>query len=385
MRFKEYRGLGRMRLVPIQYVKAGTFLAKTIYDDRGTVLLREGVKLTENYIKRVTQLGMFSIYINDEYSEKNVEDIIKPELRQKAVRTIKETFYSFEKFNLNTTRSNMQDKKYIIEKQKYFKSISEIVQEIMEEILSRKNVLINIVDIKSLDNYTYQHSVNVAVLSLVLGIQLQLDRKKLYDLCLGALIHDIGKALIPDEILQKKDKLTKEEFDIVREHTLRGYDFLKGSVDISATSRIIALEHHEREDGKGYPEMRKDEEINDLAKIVAVSDVYDALTSDRPYRKAMSPNDAIEYIMANGQTQFNYEVVKAFSKCIVPYPEGTLVRLSNGEIAVVEEVFPNFVLRPKVKIINKKNDKGENLYRDLREELEIVISGLQYEVEDEKG
>jgi len=373
-----------MRLVPIQYAKAGSFLAKTIYDDRGSVLLREGVKLTDNYIKRVMQLGIFSMYINDEYSEKNVEDIIKPELRQKAVKTIKETFYSFEKFNLNTTQSNMQDKKYMAEKHSYFQAIGDIVKEIMEEILCKKAVLINIVDIKSLDNYTYQHSVNVAVVSLVLGIQLQLDRKKLYDLCLGALVHDIGKALVPEEILKKNDKLTEEETNIVREHTIRGYDFLKGSVDISAPSRIIALEHHEREDGKGYPDKRKDEEINDLAKIVAVADVYDALTSDRTYRKAMSPNDAVEYIMANGQTQFSYEVVKAFSKCIVPYPEGTLIRLSNGEIAVVEEVYPNFILRPKVKVINKKNEKGEDLYRDLRTELEIVISGLQYEVTDEK-
>jgi HD-GYP domain len=371
-----------MRLVPIQYVKPGSFLAKTIYDDRGTILLREGVQLTENYIKRVVQLGMFSMYINDEYSGKNVEDIIKPELRQKAVRTIKDTFYSFEKFNLNATKNNMQDKKYILEKQNYFKSISEIVKEIMEELLCRKTVLINIVDIKSMDNYTYQHCVNVAVLSLTLGIQLQLDRKKLYDLCLGALIHDIGKALVPETILKKGDKLTEEETGIVREHTKKGYDFLKGSVDISATSRIIALQHHEREDGKGYPDMRKNDETNELAKIVAVADVYDALTSDRPYRKAMSPNDAIEYIMANGQTQFSYEVVKAFSRCIVPYPEGTIVRLSNGEIAVVEEVYPNFVLRPKVKIINKKNENGEAIYRDLRDELEIVISGLQYEVPD---
>lgn len=369
-----------MRLVPIQYVKAGSFLAKTIYDDRGAILLREGVQLTESYIKRVKMLGMFCMYINDEYSEKEVEDIIKPELRQKAIKSIKDTFYSFEKFNLNTGKSSIQDKKLITEKQNYFKSINEIVREITEELIGRKNVLINIVDIKSLDSYTYQHSVNVAVLSLVLGIQLQLDKKKLYDLCLGALIHDIGKALIPNDILLKNDKLTEEEANIVREHTEKGYDFLKGSVDISATARIIALQHHEREDGNGYPDKRKNDEINQLAKIVAVADVYDALTSDRPYREAMSPNDAVEYIMANGQTQFDYEVVKAFSKSIVPYPEGTLVRLSNGEIAVVEEVYPNFTLRPKVKIINKKNEKGEDLYRDLRDEWEIVISGPQYEV-----
>jgi HD-GYP domain-containing protein (c-di-GMP phosphodiesterase class II) len=366
-----------MRLIPIQYVKAGSFLAKTIYDDRGAVLLREGVKLTDSYIKRVMQLGMFSMYINDEYSSKEVDDIIKPELRQKAIRSIKETFYSFEKFNLNVGKNTFKDKAIMAEREKYFKSIGDIVKEIMEELLCKKTVLINIVDIKSVDNYTYQHSVNVAVLSLVLGIQLQLTKKQLYDLCLGALIHDIGKALIPDEILQKKGELTEEETNIVREHTTRGYDFLKGSLDISPSSRIIALQHHEREDGKGYPEKRKGDETNELAKIVAVADVYDALTSDRPYRKALSPNDSVEYIMAGGEKQFSYEVVKAFSKSIIPYPEGTIVRLSNGEIAVVEEVYPNFPLRPKLKVINKSQ---EEVYRDLRYELEIVINGLEYEI-----
>lgn len=369
-----------MRLVPIQYVKSGSFLAKSIYDDKGAVLLREGVKLTDNYIKRIMQLGIFSMYINDEYSEKEVEDLIKPELRQKAIKTIKDTFYSFDKFNSTSSKNIMDDKKLATEKQNYFKSIGEIVMEIIDELLGRKTVLINVVDIKSLDNYTYQHSVNVAVLSLVLGIQLQLNKKKLYDLCLGALIHDVGKALISNDILLKTDKLTNEEINVIREHTLKGYDFLKGSIDISSIARIIALQHHEREDGKGYPEGRNGDEINELAKIVAVADVYDALTSDRPFRKAMSPNDAVEYIMANGQTQFDYEVVKAFSKTIVPYPEGTVVRLSNGEIAVVEEVFPNFTLRPKVKIIKKKDEKGEDIYIDLRSELGLVISAPEYEV-----
>lgn len=376
-----------MRLVPIEYVKAGSFLAKTIYDDRGGVLLREGVKLTENYIKRVMQLGMFSMYINDEYSEANIEDIIKPELRQKAVKAIRDTFYSFEKFNMGMSlgKANKDDEKKIItEKQNYFKSINEVVKDIMEELVGRRNVLINIVDIKSLDNYTYQHSVNVAVLSLILGIQLQLNKDKLYDLCLGALIHDIGKALVPKEVLLKNDKLTEEEFEIVKEHTKKGYDFVKGSTDISSPARIIALQHHEREDGMGYPEGRSREEINELAKIVAVADVYDALTSDRTYRKALSPNDAVEYIMAHGQTQFSYEVVKAFARCIVPYPEGTIVRLSNGEIGVVIEVFPNFPLRPKLKMINKNDEKEEDRYIDLRYEWKLVIEGPVYDVEKDE-
>lgn len=372
-----------MRLVPIECVREGSYLAKTIYDNEGRVLLREGVMLNDIFLRRIKLIRISSIYINDEYSDNVIEDIIKPELRQKAIKTVKDTFVSFEKYSLYSSRSNnlSKEKDFIKEKQKYFQSIGDIATNIMDEILSQKNVLINVVDIKSLDNYTYQHSVNVAVLSLVLGLQLQLNKYELYTLCLGALIHDVGKALIPKEIIQKYDTLTDSEYHIVMEHAQKGYDYLKGSHDISAPARIIALQHHERLNGQGYPDGRKGTDINKLAKIVGIADVYDALTSDRPQRRALSPNDALEFVMASGGTLFDYDMVLAFSKAVVPYPEGTLVRLTNTDIAVIEENHPNFPLRPKIKIV-KTNDPAriKNAHVDLMNELGLVIAGVQYEV-----
>jgi HD-GYP domain-containing protein (c-di-GMP phosphodiesterase class II) len=194
-----------MRLVPIECVREGTYLAKTIYDNDGRVLLREGVLLNDLLIRRIKLIKIFSVYINDEYSDNVIEDVIKPELRQKAVKTIRDTFVSFEKYTLYSSKANNTNKEsdLIKEKQKYFQSIGNIADSILEELLSNKNVLINVVDIKSLDSYTYQHSVNVAVLSLVLGLQLQLSKFELYSLCLGAMIHDIGKVFVPKEIIQK--------------------------------------------------------------------------------------------------------------------------------------------------------------------------------------
>lgn len=370
-----------MRLIPVESVEEGTYLAKTIFDDNGRALLREGVKLTPLLINSIKKVNIRSIYINDEYSEGRIEDLIKPELRQKALSTIKSTFYSFEKYNLYSEKTPENQKAHMREKQEYFKSIGDIADQVVEEILSNKNVMINMVDIKSLDNYTYQHCVNVAVLSLVLGIQIGLNRDELMNLCMGALVHDIGKTLIPRSILEKRGKLTEKEFEIVKEHTTRGYDYLKDGVELTAPSRIIALQHHERENGRGYPEGRKSKNINRFAKIVAIADVYDALTSDRPYRKAMCPNDAVEYIMANGQNLFDYKMVKAFSKAVVPYPEGTLVRLSNGQIAVVEEVYPNYILRPKVRIIDTQSKKLTEEVIDLRTNLSVVIEGIKYKIE----
>ncbi|MCB2290387.1 HD-GYP domain-containing protein [Clostridium sp. CS001] len=372
-----------MRLVPIEVAKPGDCLAKTIFDDDGRVLLREGVALTDAFLIRIKRLQIFSIYINDEYSETIIEDVIKPELRQTAIKAIKETFYSFEKYSQYSSSASFNEKKFAKEKQSYFESIGSIAKDIIDEIISKKNVMINLVDIKSLDNYTYQHSVNVAVISLVLGVQLQLNQNELYTLCMGALIHDIGKVLIPKDIALKPGPLTDEEFRIMKMHTTKGYDYLKGCLEISAPSRIIALQHHEKVNGTGYPDNLKDISINRFARIVAIADVYDALTSDRPYRKAMSPNDAVEYIFSHGDTQFDFEMVKVFAKAVVPYPPGTLVRLNTGEIAVVTDVFPNLALRPQVKVIKKglaNNSKEVGTNVSLIKHLGIVIQNVEFDI-----
>jgi len=370
-----------MRLVPIEFAKPGDCLAKTIFDDDGRILLREGVVLTDIFLIRIKRLQIYSIYISDEYSEVIIEDVIKPELRQNAIKAIKETFYSFEKYSLYSNNSNFNENKFAKEKQSYFESIGNIAKDIIDEIISKKNVMINLVDIKSMDNYTYQHSVNVAVISLVLGVQLQLNQKDLYTLCMGALIHDIGKVLVPKDIILKPGPLTDEEFMTIKQHTTKGYDYLRGCLDISASARVVALQHHEKIDGRGYPDNIKSKSINKFARIVAIADVYDALTSDRPYRKAMSPNDAVEYILAHAGIQFDYEMVLAFSKAVVPYPPGTLVKLSTGDIGVVTEVFPNFALRPQIKILKSgtgaKSQQVDSII-SLVKKLDIVIMNIEF-------
>ncbi|QIB27338.1 HD-GYP domain-containing protein [Caloranaerobacter azorensis] len=368
-----------MRFMPVVYVREGAKLGKHIYDDDGRILLKKGATLTKKILNRINEMGIRSVYIDDEFSDTELEDIIKPELRNKAISAVKETFAHFEKFSRYISENPMQNKHQIKKlnqkKDEYLQFLGKISEEIINDILSNKHVIVNLIDIKSTDNYTYQHCINVAVLSLVLGIEMKLNKGELKNLCLGAMLHDIGKTIIPKEILLKNGKLTKEEFEIIKEHTTKGYDYLKTSIDIPGTARIITLQHHEKVDGSGYPQGLSDSEINKLAKIVAIADVYDALTSDRPYRQAMPPNEALEYIYANGGSHFDFEMVKTFSSKIIPYPIGTLIKLSNGEIAVVEDIIPNFPLRPKIRIISNHNEK----VIDLMKEKNLVITGIQYE------
>lgn len=371
-----------MRLVPLECVRENSLLGKNIYDSDGRILLRAGVTLTDVRLRRIKDLKIFSVYIIDEYSTAEIEDIIKPELRQKSISVIKETFGDIERIASTHTFDKRSAKDYSAKEQEYFDSISSIADELLENILSNKNLLVSLVDIKSMDNYTYAHCVNVAIISIILGISLNLSRQHLNYLCFGALVHDIGKAFIPHEILQKPGKLTPEEFEVIKKHPKYGYDFLNKSYSSSISSHIkmIVLQHHERFDGKGYPDGITGPNISYLARIVTIADVYDALTSDRPYKRAMCPSDALEYLMSNAGTLFDFDMLNVFCKVIIPFPQGTIVSLSNGDVGIVEKTFPNFPLRPLVKIV--KSDKSDTIGSELSliENLSIVISNVRYEV-----
>lgn len=370
-----------MRLVPIQSTKEGSILAKTIYDGEGRVLLKEGIELKDTLIKKIEELNIYTIYINDKYSDTVIEDIIKPEIRQKAVKQIRDVFYNLDDYNKN---ENIYEGQNLYKRsEKDFQSVQYVARELIEEILSRKNIMIGLVDIKSFDDYTYQHSVNVAVISLIIGIKMNFHKYELFDLCIGALLHDIGKVFVPSEILNKPGDLSEEERKVIEEHTKNGYEYLKGSYDVSVPARIVALQHHERVGGQGYPYGREGERISILSKIVAVADVYDAMTSTRVYRNALSPNEVLEYIMANGGIEFDYKVVQAFSKVVIPYPLGSLIRLSNNDIGVVTMVHSEMPLRPDVKIVYSKNKEHMDTILELSKENSIVIECLVYEVPED--
>lgn len=373
------KGRVNMRLVPINCIKEGSFLAKTIYDTNGRILLAKDFKLTKAVLKKIEQNGIISLYINDGYSDNEIEDNVKPELRQRAIKTIKNNFDCLVKYSRDGSGGNNRNKD-IKTRYQCLDEITKVASEIIEELLSQKNVLINLVDIKSMDNYTYEHSINVTILALILGIELGYDKKRLLDLAVGAMLHDMGKVFMPGEILQKNGKLSENEFAIVKQHPVDGYEYVRNGFDISILSRNIILQHHEKVDGTGYPDGFKGEKLHDYVKIVTIADVYDALTSDRPYRRAMSPNEAMEYLMGTADRHFDYKMVCKFIKKIVPYPEGTLVRLSNGCIGVVKNTNPEAPLRPYVKVVRGVNGIDNNLYIDLMKENNIVIECIQYDV-----
>lgn len=338
-----------MRLIPSSCLKEGMKVGKSLYGSKGELLLQQGAILKQNYINRIVEMGYSGLYVEDKETEDiEVVEAISHNLRMKTVQTIKNTFIDVE-----AGKPINQQKQ---------KQISEMITNIIEEILENRNTVFNMVDLKSFDDYTYYHSVNVTVLSVTLGIGMGLGQQDLHKLGLGALLHDIGKIFIPKEILNKPGKLTNDEYEKIKEHAFLGYKYLKENFDIPITSYVSALQHHERYDGNGYPNKLKGKGISLFGRIMTVADVYDAMTSDRPYRKGLLPSEAVEHIMAGTGSMFDPEVVDVFLKKVAPYPVGTKIKLSDGRIGFVAENYIGFGLRPRVKIVQENGCLVEEYY-----------------------
>lgn len=369
-----------MRLVPIRCVRANSYLGQTIYDNNGNPLLKSDAKLTDKLLEQLKKIDVISVYIKDEYTDDEIRDVIKPELRQKSISIVKNSFSNIEKLYQDHARSKSYEDyiNALKQKEQIINELNRIARELVDNILQNNNVLINLVDLKSMDNYTYQHSVNVATISIIIGLAKKLSKEDLYALALGALLHDIGKVFIPKEIIQKKDKLTSEEYEIIKTHPQKGYDYLKNTDNLPLISKMIILQHHEIIDGTGYPNGISKNKIQKLVNIVSIADVYDALTSNRPYREPMCPNDAFEYILANAGKMFFIDLVSVFSRVIVPYPKGTIVKLSNGDIGIVDSYYSEYPLRPTVKILKSTQKCNEGSIIDLERNLSLVISNIEF-------
>jgi HD-GYP domain-containing protein (c-di-GMP phosphodiesterase class II) len=319
-----------MRYINIEKVESGMVLAKEVFDDDGRVLLAANTILTKEYIIRLSIRGYQGVYIEDELSRGiQIDEVISIELRNEGAKAVKEG-------NIDSLKSIAKD----------------IVSQLLEK---DKSISLDIKDLRTYDNYTYKHSVNVAVISTIIGIYLSYDEESLYELCLAALMHDIGKTKIDPGIINKPGRLSMMEYRIVQEHARYSYDILDENYLISARTKQAVLHHHENEDGTGYPDRLVGDEIPPYAKIIHVADVYDALTSKRPYKKPYALSEAIEYLMGGSNVLFDRKAVEAFLEAVPVYAKGIDVLMTNGERAIVVSNTSN-PLRPIVRLVDSGKD-----------------------------
>ena len=233
-----------------------------------------------------------------------------------------------------------------------------LVDEISGSVTRNASAMLSLARLKNKDDYTYMHSVAVCALMVALGRQLGLEGEELRSVGMAGLFHDIGKVGIPNRILNKPDRLTDEEFEIVKQHPAKGWEILKASYDVNETALDVCLHHHERVDGGGYPEKLSGEALSVSARMGAVCDVYDAITSERCYKHSWEPAVALRKMAEWRQGQFDEMIFQAFVKTVGIYPTGTLVKLQSGRLGVVTDQTDGGLLKPKVKIFFSGKSQG---------------------------
>ncbi len=315
-----------MRYIKIEDAKPGMQLAYNMYDEDGHTLICSGSVLSEYYLKRLMDYGFDGVYISDELSDDiMIEPVITPELRTEGLVQVRNS-------NIDGCRG--------------------VARKIVEQILNNEALSLDLTDLRSFDGYTYAHSVNVAVVSCIIGLGMKLSGDDLEQLVMAGLLHDLGKLVIPHEILNKPSRLTPEEYEVMKSHASLSYELIKERWDISAQVKAAVLYHHENEDGSGYPAGKESDELSIFTKILHVADVYDALVSKRPYKDPYCPYEACEYLMGGGGIMFDSRVVGALLLHVPFYPKGTQVRLSDGRDGIIVENSGTRNLRPLLRLLD---------------------------------
>lgn len=310
----------------------GMILAADIVNDYGAVILYQNSKLDEYSINRLTKLGLSFVKVFKDYEFKEKKQKVIEAQYNNSLEEFKEVIW-----DISCGRTLEIDR------------ISDISRNLGNNFDSINDLILCLGKVRSVSEYTYSHSLNVSLLCSLLGSWLNLSHIQIEQLSYCGLLHDIGKSKIPPEILNKPDALSTKEFNEIKKHPVTGYKLLEQNDKISKDIALGVLMHHEREDGSGYPFGLVSGQIHFYAKVLAVADIFDAMTSNKVYRKRRPPFDVLEMYESEYLTKCDASIMLTFLKHIASYYIGNMVRLSDNTIGEIVYINPNRISRPLIK------------------------------------
>ena len=356
-----------MQRVSVGFLEAGMVAARNVHSAEGRLLVTKETVLSEAMVANIQKTSLGSIYVrNPLFQDIEAEEVVTEDNRRKAVMALKSAVTAYQK----TKVLDIQP-------------LKKVLRELVVEIIRNRDSMIHQLDMRTYQDYIYAHSVNTCVLSVLIAVNLDYPEGKLTDLALGTMLHDIGMMMLPDALLMKMGNLTPEESKQVQQHPEDGFNILRTVREIPITVAHIAYQHHERVDGKGYPRNLTADKILEFAKVAAVADTFDALVSDRPYRKGMVPHEAYEVMMALADSYVDRDILHLFLTHVAIYPVGAVVQLDNGQHGVVTKVLPRLQIRPQVRLLTDQqgNLLSEQTEIDLTQHLTLMISRVLKEKE----
>lgn len=349
-----------MKLVSVNDLSGAEVLWKDILDYEGKVLLSAGTVLNKNHIKKLKDNDIYAIRIEGNYNFN-----LKWQFRDQYMQALKSSVIK----NVPILFDNLIDGDYA-NSYRYIEDVYSIV----DYIIHQGTITTNLFEIKSYDDYTYVHCVDTCIMATFLGYSMNIDKNKLRNLAVAALLHDIGKTKIPTSIINKKGRLSNNEFEIIKKHPMYGKQLLQDMNKFLPDIIRGIAEHHERFDGKGYPLGIKGYNICKFARIISICDVFTAVSANRSYRQRFSPSDAYKLILSSSGTAFDPTLVKHFRQTFFVYPLGCRLKLSNGLEGIVVEQNKSFPDRPIIRIINPDCPLGTHpFYMDLLKETTLTI------------
>ncbi|EDS77726.1 HD domain containing protein [Clostridium botulinum C str. Eklund] len=351
-----------MRLEFVDNLKEKEVLAKDILSSTGEILLKSGVEIESFMIPKLKRYGVFMVYVKDDrFSDIIEDDNVLTELKQTTLEIMPNLFNDLLEGDTKVLARSMSK-----------------MDNLIEQIINQNSINVSLYEVKTYDNYTYIHCVDTGIMSVYLGNCLNLGTSKVKELGISAMLHDIGKIKVPNELINKHGPLTDEEFKIIKKHPIYGKEILTKTGLFSEDIIRGVAEHHERIDGKGYPYGLKKNEISTYGKIISVSDVFTAVSANRSYRMKFDPKEAYEFILSGMGTRFDDEVIKKFKENFAIYPLRCGVKLSNGVQGYVIKQNKNFPDRPIIRIVYDMftNQPVQPYEIDLIENMKLTIKSV---------